>query len=649
MKSVGGKTFCFVFLWVLFVTAGLFICPKTVLASGSVVINEIMFNPEGTDGILEWVELYNNSDSEINLENWEVDPDSGSYFNLKGKTIKSGKFLVVTGLSGMRNSYGQVSLYNSTTHNESTMIDYVQYGKWDIGTTENKIRDRAINKLIWTENDFAPISSEGKSMELKIDGKDNNSSDDWQESYVTSGTPGEKNSEKPKPKEYSNRIRLNEILPNPSGDESKDEYIEFYNSSNEDIDLENWELKDAGTGKYIFPKGTEIKKENYLAIYRKDFEFAINNSDETISLLNPDDTLISSIFLGSKSFDSDISYNFDGVGWKRSSQLTPGKENEFDETPDISIKKDDKIYKNIYASFEVKTGDENQKVTWDFGDGGSKSYLQKTRHKYLKTGTYQVSLKIEGKSDDFEENFEVEVNKFKESKLKIVKVKANPKGKDAKSESITIQNNSKKKINLKNWSIATGWENLYNHPISKKLIIKPGESKEITKKYSAFTLNNKQTKIELRRPDGSVESKIKYSKKEGVEDDEVYEKTDNGWAWNTSTNTDEERINANQTQDSVENNVGSEEKSLVNESLATESISKVMLEENTDNNQNNQVENNSEVQIDEPIENSSQEEILGVEMVKENMPDNNNNKTGFFQSILLSANQTINNFINFFF
>jgi len=69
-------------------------------------------------------------------------------------------------------------------------------------------------------------------------------------------------------------------------------------------------------------------------------------------------------------------------------------------------------------------------------------------------------------------------------------------------------------------------------------------------------------------------------------------------------------------------------------------------EENTDN---NQVEDNSELQSDEPVENSSQEEILGVEMVKENMPDNNNNKTGFFQSILLSANQTINNFINLFF
>ena len=300
----------------------------------------------------------------------------------------------------------------------------------------------------------------------------------------------------------------------------------------------------------------------------------------------------------------------------------------------VQIKKDEKIYKNIYANFEVKTGDENQKVTWDFGDGGSKSYLQKTKHKYLNAGTYQVTLTVKGKSDDFVENFIVEVGKFGESKIKIISVKANPKGKDDK-ESITIQNNSKKKINLKNWSIATGWKNLYNHPISKKLIIKPGEKKEILKKYSAFALNNKQTKIELRRPDGSVAAKVKYSKKEGVQDDEVYEKGGNGWTWNAPNDT--------------EANVESEEKSLVTEPLVTENENKEIIEENPDNNRNNQTENNSEVQVDEPAENMEQGEVLGEETVKENMADVDKDKPGFFESILSKTNQTINNLINFFF
>ena len=182
----------------------------------------------------------------------------------------------------------------------------------------------------------------------------------------------------------------------------------------------------------------------------------------------------------------------------------------------------------MLAEFRVSAKDKDNdklKFVWDFGDG-HKSYKQNTKHKYLKKGAYQVSLKISDGSEDIFETFEIEVRNFPKKELKIVGVKANPKGKDTDLETIKIKNSSKKKINLKNWSVATGWKELYNHPINKKLIIKPGETKELTRKYSAFTLNNKQTKVELRRPDGSIASKVKYSKKEGIQDDETYEKTE---------------------------------------------------------------------------------------------------------------------------
>ncbi|EKE16005.1 MAG: Extracellular nuclease [uncultured bacterium] len=116
--------------------------------------------------------------------------------------------------------------------------------------------------------------------------------------------------------------------------------------------------------------------------------------------------------------------------------------------------------------------------------------------------------------------------------VKITAVNPNPKGVDSKLETITIKNNSKEEINLLGWSIATGWEKLYNHPINLDFEIKPGKEKELTRKFSAFTLNNKKTKIELRYPDGKVAYEMKYKNKEGIKEGEFYvKKKKGGWKW----------------------------------------------------------------------------------------------------------------------
>lgn len=97
---------------------------------------------------------------------------------------------------------------------------------------------------------------------------------------------------------------------------------------------------------------------------------------------------------------------------------------------------------------------------------------------------------------------------------------------------MTLRNNSKKQLNLKGWSIATGTKNLVNHPITKDFKIKSGKTKIITRKYSLFTLGNKVSKIELRMPNGKVIQKIKYDRKDdSISDDETYEKGEDGWDW----------------------------------------------------------------------------------------------------------------------
>src|SRR3989344_609557 len=40
-------------------------------ASANIVINEIMYNPSGSDTNREWIEIYNNANISVNLTNWK--------------------------------------------------------------------------------------------------------------------------------------------------------------------------------------------------------------------------------------------------------------------------------------------------------------------------------------------------------------------------------------------------------------------------------------------------------------------------------------------------------------------------------------------------------------------------------------------------
>ena len=67
------------------------------------------------------------------------------------------------------------------------------------------------------------------------------------------------------------RIRLNEILPNPKGEESEKEYVEIFSDEDKEINLKDWTLKDSSKTKFTFLPDYIIKPKSYLTIYRDKF------------------------------------------------------------------------------------------------------------------------------------------------------------------------------------------------------------------------------------------------------------------------------------------------------------------------------------------------------------------------------------------
>lgn len=625
MKTKRKTKYRFVFLSLalpIFLAVFFVFIQKVGALEKNIIINEIQISGGTGKTSYDYIELYNKSERAFDIGGWQ----------LKKRTTKSDKTGYVE--SSIR-EFPAVAIIPAHGYYLWANKD-ADFGKIIADETSSAtiaannsiaILDKSkniIDQVAWGSGHFEPFVERQAffipaGQPERIQRKNLRDTDDNSEDFqvATSGSPTASGclnnwtDEKcllssGEPIIYTDSIRINELFPYPGS--GQEEYIELFNDSAKDEDLAGWVLHDASkTGKYTFPVGFILEAQEYLAIFKKDFKFALNNSgDEGVTLFDPNAKEVSKVFYdGSK---QNLSYSFDGSRWRWSKFLTPGEENILNSEPYGTLKIDDDVYKNVYADFAVSTGDKDGdkvKVVWDFGDG-HKSYLSKTRHKYAEKGKYSVSVKLSDTSEDVLKEFAVEVKKFPHPKVSIVAVSANPKGKDSEFETLTIKNDSKKKINLEDWSIATGTKKLANHPIREKIIIKKGKTKEITRQFSSFSLNNKKAKIELRYPDGKVASKLKYDHgKVSIEEAEVYEKTKSGWVWRkVKQNT---IINIQESIENTRNTINNEQTEIDNSQNAVDSVQNVKRE-------NRILTEDSLVKIELL---KSQPRVLGAETVRE--------------------------------
>lgn len=519
-------------------------------ADDHLVISEILVGGNSADE--EFVELYNPTSADIDLKllplklhivsSTGTDTSKTLSYPTSNSTIKSHDYFILAS-PVFKENHPDIPV--GATYSAALVSNGALYASASASKNLN-----VIDSACWgtsTKCDFPlPNPKSGYSLERIENGSD------WQESCETGGTPGKKSKEcpveQPAPapapnpdqttdpdasEDYpsSGKIYLNEIFPNPKN-KSDEEYIEIANGGSEEVDLFGWKLKDASKSKgHQFKEHITLAPGEYLAIYKSDSKISLNNSSETVSLYDPQNELVSSATYIKTVKNS--SYSFDGETWKWSKYLTPGAKNKFDSPPKIKIKRPKNVYKGIAAEFSADAKDKESKklkYSWDFGDG-KKSSLKKTAHKYLDTGKYTVALTVSDESQTVEKSFVVKVKNPSRPNLEIVKIVPNPTGQDSNGEIINIKNNSGKKVDLTGWKIATGsGEKMYNHPISRELIVNSGETKTITREFSKFSLGNKSGKVQLVMPDGKMVDEVSYSK-EKITEDEAYVKNDGEWIW----------------------------------------------------------------------------------------------------------------------
>ncbi len=320
-----------------------FLIPLSIKATTKpldVVINEIAWMGTKANSADEWIELYNSTNQDINLEGW------GLY---EGETL-------IEPLTGIikANSY---YLIERTDDNTVKSIEASQepssWGGYGLNNNGEDIflsnKDSIIDEVNCSEGWFAGDSDNYKTMErinTKEIGSDPNN---WQTNYLTSGaidyknnlingTPKSENSKKSKDQEeesleskpiektYSSQIIINEILPSPEGPDSENEWIELKNVGSQEVSLISWKITDkkGGTNTYTFPEES-IKPNSFFVLYRPTSKITLNNTGDCVDLIQPDNNILDSVCYNNAPLGK--SYSFIDSEWSWTDQLSPNAMN----------------------------------------------------------------------------------------------------------------------------------------------------------------------------------------------------------------------------------------------------------------------------------------------------------------------------------
>ncbi len=378
-----------------------------------VIISEIMYNIRGGDQGNEWVEIYNSTDQEIDLTGWDISDNSGLHF-IKPLSSSNQKFLpksyiilsskpelleqkypecqnkIYKANLSLANSQGEIKISN-----DGFLIDSATYAS-SSGANGDGNTLQMINSLVIPAPP-TPCAPNGlsSSSTVEIPTNSNNQID------------------------YS-CIKINEIMYDPPGNDSKKEWIEIRNLCTDLIDITKLQLEESDQKHHILAEEGNIPliEPNDFAILTNDpasflidhpgikniYKCALNlkNAGEKINLI-ADSSIIDTISYYPSSQNES---NEQGNSWQLFSSNwhysfpTPGKENQlfspfsvsFSFSPPVPIQNE-----NIIFTAQLSQNIEKDALNfhWDFGDGNNRDNNTTTIDYFFNsTGTFSVILEV---------------------------------------------------------------------------------------------------------------------------------------------------------------------------------------------------------------------------------------------------------------
>ena len=157
--------------------------------NADVVINEIMYNPSGSDNNHEWIEIYNDGNEEINLDDWRFnEADSDHRLTLEqgeNMLIEPDEYILIVQNTGtfLEDHEDYEGKILDSSFSLSNAGEYLA-----LKNSDGEIMDEVEYSNEWGNGE------QGFSLELIHPNLDNEIGENWDSSENEGGTPGEQNS-----------------------------------------------------------------------------------------------------------------------------------------------------------------------------------------------------------------------------------------------------------------------------------------------------------------------------------------------------------------------------------------------------------------------------------------------------------------------
>ncbi len=258
---------------------------QPVSASPAIQITDFSSNSEP-----EWIQLTNNTSSEIILSNWSIEDTSNhsTYLNL---CLSPNSSLIVENSSTWLNNTGGDTIYLYNSNRE--IIDELSYA-----TGTNKPKPESTNTCVFTPTSIPPTSTPISTPTSTP-------------TFVPTATPITSPSPIPDTTIINpdSGISLTEFMPYPSI-----EWIEIYNNNDKPVELKNWKIKDNSSTTKTIPDLKIMSKSFGI------FEFSsfLNNDTDKIVLINHNNQIIGQYEYPNNKLTLEKSWSYISNSWCQS-------------------------------------------------------------------------------------------------------------------------------------------------------------------------------------------------------------------------------------------------------------------------------------------------------------------------------------------
>ncbi|MEO8514492.1 MAG: lamin tail domain-containing protein [Ignavibacteria bacterium] len=228
--------------------------------AGRVIINEIMYDfPAGE---CEWVEIYNNSDSVVNLKNWKISDNSLTQVIITANDyfMNPHTYVVISQSSAIFANHVKMDSTRVITNSSLPSLN----------NTGDAVLIYKINGAVSDRVDYSPDwGGTNVSLErIDFNGVSNDSSN-WASSIdCEKSTPTRVNSISSAQHYSRNDLIINEIMAAPTSNGS--EYIELYNPTSQTINIVGWLFTETGGTQGITDTCSALIKPGMYAVIAAD-------------------------------------------------------------------------------------------------------------------------------------------------------------------------------------------------------------------------------------------------------------------------------------------------------------------------------------------------------------------------------------------